>query len=97
MENHLKTHEKDAEFDDAPHTIQYNPDAEFKEASSNPNLQSKAWVYYLYNERTNEVKCRFCGQLTLLQGKKGKYLLYEHDLSIKYYTYHIQVLSQTIL
>ena len=71
MKNHLKTHEKDEEFDDTPHTIQYHPDAEFKDAANNVNLQSKAWVYYLYNESTNEAKCRFCGQLFPLRGKKG--------------------------
>ena len=76
MKIHLKTHEKDAEFDDTPHTIQYNPDEEFKDASQKRKIQSKVWPYYLYNERTNEVKCRFCGQLSPLKGKKGTVHVY---------------------
>ena len=71
MKQHLKTHEKDNEFDDTPHTIQYNPDEEFKDVSQNPKFQSKSWVYYLYNKSTNQVKCRFCGELIPLKGKKG--------------------------
>ena len=65
---HMKTHEKDADKadmdDDAPNIIQFHPDSEFEDVSSDPKRLSKSWHYYLFNEKTNEAKCRFCGIVT---------------------------------
>ena len=69
FQNHLKIHEKEtAETSEIDNTIRYEPDEEFKDSSQYPaHCISKAWIYYLYNEKTKEIKCRFCGKLVHLR------------------------------
>ena len=64
LKGHLKVHEKEAEkqkVEWVPHTIEFYPDSEYEDLSNDPKHPSKSWSYYLYNAKTDSVKCRFCG------------------------------------
>ena len=65
---HMKTHEKDGEDYYGKrcvetHTIQFHPDSDFQDLSNDPKHPSKSWDYFLYNAKTGDSKCRFCGVL----------------------------------
>ena len=49
-------------------TIQFHPCSEFRDVSQERKAQ--VWVYYLFNEKTQESKCRYCGNIWNF--KKGK-------------------------
>ena len=69
LPHHMKTHENDADKeDDAPNTIQFHPDSEWEDVTNDPRRLSKSWHYYLFNKKTTEAKCRFCGQLRPAKG-----------------------------
>ena len=42
-------------------TIQFHPCSEFRDVSQERKAQ--VWVYYLFNEKTQESKCRYCGNI----------------------------------
>ena len=62
LKNHIQSHETGRwKVEHLPNTVQFYPDAEFEDLSNDPKHPSKSWSYYLYNAKTNSVKCRFCG------------------------------------
>ena len=52
-------------------TIQFHPCPEFRDVSQERKAQ--VWVYFLFNEKTQESKCRYCGNIWNF--KKGERLM----------------------
>ena len=89
LRTHMKTHEKDADKeDDTPHTIQFNPDSEYEDISQAPNVpnsmpKSQKWNYFLYNAKTKESKCRFCGLKNIIPQCMIGHLKSKHKIVVE--------------
>ena len=91
LRTHMKTHEKDAdkeEDDITPHTIQFYPDSEYEDISQGPNLpnsmpRSQKWNYFLYNPKTKETKCRFCGLKNMIPQCMIGHLRVKHKIIVE--------------
>ena len=56
----MKNHEKEGPEDNL-NIIQFHADSEWEDVSNDPKKTSKVWNYFLWNIKTENTKCRFCG------------------------------------